>query len=101
MITRIVRMEFEPEKVNAFLEVFDASKPLIRAFPGVLRLELHRDASMANVFYTLSEWTGEEALEAYRQSELFEGVWAKTKVLFSGKPRAYSLVLWGNGEMGE
>ena len=85
-------MEFQPEKVDAFLAVFDASRHLIRSFPGVQRLELHRDAAMPNVYYTLSEWSGEEALEAYRQSALFEGVWAQTKVLFSGKPRAYSLV---------
>ncbi len=92
MITRIVRMEFDPHKVETFLAVFDQSKKLIRHFPGVLRLELHRDANLPNVFYTYSWWEGEEALEAYRTSALFADVWAKTKVLFAGKPMAFSLL---------
>jgi quinol monooxygenase YgiN len=93
MITRIVRMEFDPAKVQDFLAVFEGSKHLIRNFPGVQRLELHRDASQHNVYYTVSEWSGEEALEAYRTSELFAAVWAQTKVLFAGKPMAFSLTL--------
>lgn len=91
MITRIVRMEFQPEKVEEFLEIFNASKQQIRHFPGVNHLELHRDAKLSHVFYTYSIWEGEEALEAYRHSPLFQSVWAKTKALFGGKPLAYSL----------
>lgn len=93
MITRIVRMEFAPDQVTTFLEVFASSRHLIRHFPGVHRLELHRDATLENVYYTLSEWEDEAALEAYRTSPLFAQVWAQTKVLFSGKPQAFSLVL--------
>jgi quinol monooxygenase YgiN len=91
MITRIVRMEFAPDKVPTFLGVFASTCDQIRHFPGVHRLELHRDAAQENVCYTLSEWESEAALEAYRTSELFEKVWAQTKVLFSGKPQAFSL----------
>jgi hypothetical protein len=36
-------------------------------------------------------WDDPKYLEAYRQSELFEGVWAKTKVLFDAKPEAWSV----------
>lgn len=91
MITRIVRMEFQPEKIEDFLAVFRASMSQIRNFPGVHHLELHRDANAPHVFYTYSIWEDEAALEAYRRSDLFKGVWAKTKVLFAGKPLAYSL----------
>lgn len=91
MITRIVRMEFEAEKVEDFLSLFRASMHQIRNFPGVERLELHRDAGKPNVFYTVSEWRSEDDLEAYRHSELFGTVWGQTKVLFSAKPLAYSL----------
>ena len=91
MITRIVRMEFRPEAVATFLEVFNASKSQIRHFPGVHHLELHRDATMDNVFFTYSIWEGEAALEAYRHSDLFKSVWARTKVLFSARPQAWSL----------
>lgn len=92
MIVRIVRMEFVPEKVNDFLELFGSTKSLIRHFPGVLHLELHRDAANPAVYYTYSHWESETALEAYRVSALFESVWSRTKVLFAGKPLAYSLV---------
>lgn len=92
MITRIVRMEFEPEKVDDFLTVFNASKSRIRHFPGVQHLELHRDAGQPNVFYTYSIWNSESDLEAYRHSDLFKSVWSKTKILFSAKPKAFSLV---------
>ena len=91
MITRIVRMEFQPDKIEEFLAVFNSAKQQIRHFPGVHHLELHRDAKLPHVFYTYSIWEGEEALEAYRNSPLFQSVWEKTKVLFAGKPLAYSL----------
>lgn len=92
MIVRIVRMEFDPEKVDAFLNHFNTYKSQIRHFPGVMHLELHRDAKLSNVFYTYSHWEDEAKLEAYRYSELFQNVWAETKILFIGKPLAYSLV---------
>jgi len=92
MIKRIVRMEFQPDRVDDFLAIFNASKAQIRHFPGVHSLELLRDKGQPNVFYTLSEWESEEALNAYRHSELFGQVWPQTKALFAGKPLAYSLV---------
>lgn len=91
MILRIVRMEFEPEKLNTFLDVFHESMEQIRNFPGCQRLELHRDAHDHHVLFTVSEWTDEAALEQYRLSPLFSATWARTKVLFQGKPMAFSL----------
>lgn len=92
MIVRVVRMEFDPAKVETFLNHFNTYKSQIRHFPGVHHLELHRDAKLPNVFYTYSIWENEQALEDYRVSELFTNVWAETKILFNGKPVAYSLV---------
>ncbi len=92
MITRIVRMEFQPDKVDQFLEVFHASKNLIRNFPGIHLLELHRDLHQQNVFYTYSLWESESALNVYRESELFGGIWPRTKALFVQKPQAFSLI---------
>jgi quinol monooxygenase YgiN len=93
MITRIVRMEFDPSRQPEFEAVFEASKAQIRAFEGCRRLELHRDAAQPNVYYTLSEWDSEAALDTYRHSQLFANVWARTKIHFAGKPQAYSLLL--------
>ncbi|MEM6830934.1 MAG: antibiotic biosynthesis monooxygenase family protein [Bacteroidota bacterium] len=92
MLKRIVRMEFHPEKVTDFLSLFEEVKDKIANQEGCTHLELCQDASFPYVYYTFSLWKEEKFLEAYRNSELFEATWAKTKVLFNGKPRAYSLI---------
>lgn len=92
MIIRIVKMTFQPEKVNDFLEVFNASKQLIRHFEGCSHLELLNDINQPHIFFTYSHWEGEGYLNKYRGSQLFEGVWAKTKVLFAAKPEAWSVI---------
>lgn len=90
MIIRIVRMSFEPSKVDQFLEVFEENNSNIRNFDGCTHLELHRDANQPNIFATYSFWEKPEDLENYRRSELFENVWFKTKALFNDKPQAFS-----------
>jgi quinol monooxygenase YgiN len=90
MLIRIVRMTFDPDKVEDFLEIFHRSKDKIRAFAGCQHLELLRDLHHPHVFTTYSKWTGPDALEAYRQSELFQTTWAATKALFAAKPVAFS-----------
>ena len=92
MITRIVRMEFQPAHVDDFLVHFNTIKNLIRNFPGVQQLELHRDANQSNVFYTYSKWNGEIDLEAYRDSELFKDTWTQVKSWFKANPQAFSLL---------
>lgn len=91
MIKRIVRLEFQPDKTESFENIFQESKILIKAFDGCEYLELCKDVTADNVYYTVSHWLDADALEAYRQSALFTHTWAKTKALFSEKPKAYSL----------
>jgi quinol monooxygenase YgiN len=91
MITRIVRLSFEPQHIEAFLTVFADTKSDIRAFEGCTYLALMRDHGLPNVYYTHSRWISDEALQAYRKSPLFQTTWAKTKILFNDKPLAYSL----------
>lgn len=90
MLVRIVRMTFRPEAVADFLENFETHKNSIRNFPGCSHLELWRDFSEKNIFITYSYWESEEALNKYRDSELFKSVWSFTKSLFSEKPQAFS-----------
>lgn len=90
MITRIVKMTFAPERVNDFLALFDESKERIAGFPGCKHLKLLNDKASGNIFFTYSIWDNEESLENYRNSDLFAGVWAKTKILFSTKAEAWS-----------
>jgi autoinducer 2-degrading protein len=91
MIIRIVKMTFEPEKVNEFLEIFESSKQFIRAMQGCSHLELLNDINSPNIFFTYSYWQSENDLNNYRNSDLFAGVWSKTKILFYAKPEAWSV----------
>ncbi len=91
MFVRIVKMSFDPSKIDEFLANFDAKKQHIRNFEGCEFLELYRDKKKTNVFFTYSFWSSEADLENYRQSELFKTVWTETKVLFDAKPEAWSV----------
>ncbi|WP_033957979.1 putative quinol monooxygenase [Psychroserpens jangbogonensis] len=91
MFVRIVKMGFDPLKIEEFLSDFEVVKDKIRAFEGCQFLELYRDKDNTNTFFTYSYWASEADLENYRHSELFKGVWAKTKPLFNAKPEAWSV----------
>lgn len=91
MFVRIVKMSFQPEKIEEFLNNFNSKKEFIRNSPGCRLLELYRDKTNPNIFFTYSYWDAEQDLENYRNSELFKSVWAQTKVLFNDKPLAWSV----------
>jgi heme oxygenase (mycobilin-producing) len=91
MLIRIVRMSFDPEKIETFLSIFKESKHKIASFDGCQSVELLQDVDHPNVYYTYSIWKNKESLENYRNSSLFAGVWEATKKCFNDKPKAYSL----------
>jgi quinol monooxygenase YgiN len=91
MLTRIVKMTFEPENIPSFERLFKAAEKGIRAFPGCLKVTLLQDINDPSVFFTYSHWESEAALDAYRESEFFKGVWGKTRSLFSERPSAWSV----------
>ncbi len=91
MLVRIVKMSFDPSKVESFLANFEGKKQFIRDFEGCEFLELYRDKKQRNVFFTYSYWNSEADLENYRTSELFKGVWADTKIFFNERPQAWSV----------
>ena len=91
MLIRIVRMTFDPDKVEDFQKIFEESREKIRAREGCLHLELWRDLDQTNVFVTHSHWKSEEDLNAYRASEFFRTTWKKTKALFSDRALAFSV----------
>jgi len=93
MIIRIVKMTFQPDKVDDFIGVFNEAKKQIQNFDGCKNLELWEDTDKDNMFFTYSEWNDKESLENYRNSELFTDTWGRTKILFSEKPEAWSLQL--------
>jgi heme-degrading monooxygenase HmoA len=90
MIHRIVKMEFHPGKTNEFLEIFEKAQMYIQNTPGCQDLKLLRDIHNENIFFTLSIWEDESALNDYKSSDFFSGTWSKTKELFANKPLAWS-----------
>ena len=91
MLIRFVRMTFQEDKTEEFQEIFDSSKDRIRAMHGCQHLELMRDINQPNIYMTHSHWELETDLNNYRNSDLFKTTWAKTKLLFTEKPLAFSL----------
>ncbi len=90
MLIRIVRMTFRPEAVGEFLTLFDASSDRIRDFEGCHHLELWQDADHDYVFTTYSLWTDAEALDSYRESDVFRSAWNAAKALFDAPAEASS-----------
>ncbi|WP_375239318.1 putative quinol monooxygenase [Aurantibacter sp.] len=91
MLVRIVKLGIETKHIEAFLANFEASKKYIRGFDGCQFLELYQEQDNKNVFFTYSYWNSETDLNNYRHSELFQGIWAKTKPMFNAKPEAWSV----------
>ena len=97
MITRLVKLTFAEQHVPTFIQIFESSKNLIRAFEGCEHVELLNDVENPNIFFTRSIWRSETDLNLYRESELFQTTWAKTKILFSDKPHAWSTKILKEG----
>ncbi|HEX9980138.1 MAG TPA: antibiotic biosynthesis monooxygenase family protein [Flavobacterium sp.] len=91
MFIRIVKLSFHEHYIEDFLSNFNIMKEQIRNAPGNRLLELYRDKTNGNVFFTYSLWDTEQDLENYRNSELFSEVWTFTKKLFNAKPEAWSV----------
>lgn len=95
MITRIVKLTFKPEHIGDFVKIWDQSRKLIAGFEGCHFVEMLQSLSPENVCFTYSMWESEEALNTYRNSELFKHTWARTKILFDAKPEAWSSISHG------
>ena len=91
MLVRIVKMTFSEDKTDEFQTRFHNIKDNIIEFKGCELLELYRDKSDSNVFFTYSYWKSEEDLNRYRNSDFFKEVWSNTKKMFSEKPEAWSV----------
>ena len=91
MITRIVKLTFRENEVASFLNIYEASKDLIKAMNGCLYLSLHNEEENKNVFFTISQWQDESHLNNYRNSDLFKTTWQNTKALFKDKAEAWTI----------
>ena len=91
MIIRIVKLTILPDKTADFLALFQESKQFILNSEGCSYVEVLKDTKQPHLFFTYSCWDSEAHLNKYRDSELFKGIWARTKALFSEKAEAWSL----------
>ena len=91
MITRIVKMTFQEDKIADFHQLFESQHTKIKSFEGCRNVVLYQDIQDKSIFFTYSHWDNEEALEAYRHSDLFKSIWKSTKALFSERAAAWSL----------
>ena len=91
MIKRIVKMEFEADKVEKFKSIFQENQSKIAAQEGCYGVELLQDINKSNIFFTYSKWESQAHLDLYRETKLFKVVWTQTKALFCNKPMAWSV----------
>ena len=84
-------MEFQPKKADDFKVLFASIKHKILQAEGCFHLELWRDVSNKNVFFTYSKWENELFLDKYKQSDVFKNAWPKAKAMFAKKPAAWSV----------
>jgi quinol monooxygenase YgiN len=91
MITRIVKLHFQEEKVTDFLALFDQVVTKVNGFSGCQKMYMLRDINNQCIFITHSLWDSEQDLNNYRDSELFQSIWPTIKPWFAEKPQAWSL----------
>ena len=97
MITRIVKLEFEEDKVQEFLDFFDTVKSVVNGFPGCAGMKLYTDVENPTIIMTYSYWESTEDLERYRKSSEFGRIWPTIKPWFCSKPEAWTLRAYFNG----
>lgn len=91
MITRFVKLTFDPSKIEEFKILFHSTKAAIQSSKGCIEVKLMNDIANPNIFFTVSKWESEADLNEYRKSALFDKVWTQTKQYFSDKPQAWSV----------
>jgi len=97
MLTRIVKLTLDANKLSDFLNHFDTVKEEINSFPGCLGVQLLLDKKHRGIVLTHSKWENEAALNQYRDSELFGEIWPTVKKWFSDRPQAWSTELYFDG----
>jgi len=95
MITRVVKLTFKNEHVDTFIGIVQQHQLQIRNFPGCHELHCYQDISSPNIFFTISKWENDEALNHYRYSDFFKTLWATLKPMFAEKAMAHSVGMLG------
>jgi heme-degrading monooxygenase HmoA len=91
MLTRIVKLHFQSDKIDDFLSHFETIKWKVAQFPGCQGMKLLRGENDPCLVFTYSVWESADALENYRKSDVFQDLWPKIKIWFDQKPEAWSV----------
>jgi (4S)-4-hydroxy-5-phosphonooxypentane-2,3-dione isomerase len=83
-------MSFHEERCADFEQKFADIKEQIGNQPGCANVKLLRAKGEENVYFTLSDWESDSDLDNYKETVLFETVWAEVKEWFNAKPEAWS-----------
>ena len=97
MLVRIVKLTFKEETLPAFFQEFEIHKNTIASFPGCRGMRLLKGIDEPTVIMTYSHWDSEEALNTYRNSPVFIGLWNKIKPYFGDRPEAWSHEIYFDG----
>ncbi len=90
-LTRVVKLTLDPKYIQEFKNVFSAHKQHIAAMGGCISLQAFQDNKEPHIFFTISQWESEHALDNYRYSDFFKTLWATVKPMFTAKAMAHSL----------
>lgn len=90
MIVRIVKLNFKQAFLPQAQEILEVHGPKVRAREGCTHLQILQDKHDPRTYFTISHWTSEEALNAYRNSEVFREFWPSIKVGFETPAQAWS-----------
>lgn len=91
-ITRVVKLTFEPNFAETFKIIFKEHRAGIVHMQGCISLQAYQDIHLPHVFFTISQWENEAALDNYRFSDFFKSLWSKVKPHFTEKAIAHSMM---------
>ena len=97
MLVRIVKLTFNEESMDFFFQEFDKIKAHITNFKGCRGMRMLQDMNQKNIVMTYSHWDDENALNNYRNSQVFLRLWNKIKPHFKDKPQAWSHEIYFDG----
>lgn len=90
-LTRVVKLTLDPQFIETFKQVFISHKQGIAQMKGCLSLQALQDHKEPHIFFTISRWESEHALDNYRYSDFFKTLWSTVKPMFTAKAMAHSL----------
>ncbi len=90
-LTRVVKLTLDHQYIDRFKEVFVRHKQGIAQMAGCISLQAYQDHKEPHIFFTISQWENEHALDNYRYSDFFKALWTTVKPMFTAKAMAHSL----------